>query len=263
MTKTVGLVLLWLGFLGAALVTVIQPEGDFLWTASPTEPKLGAPVWGVIRDAATNRDVSVQGVLTHCDDLSATLEMTERDPQTNKAQSVSRTIQRGDARWLRTKVSDRPWSKIDWPWYALAAGIGWLGVVVLRRAKAAERVSRRDAEAGNLNQLVEQLGRAAAGVSSLAERIDSLTCEEVLDEIDHRLAPQLTAFADERQMLADRLGTAAFSRIMTEFASGERYLNRAWSAAADGYVDEVVAAVNHARNFLDEAQRLAKEFVAN
>ena len=26
---------------------------------------------------------------------------------------------------------------------------------------------------------------------------------------------------------------------MTSFATGERYLNRVWSASADGYVDEV------------------------
>ena len=40
---------------------------------------------------------------------------------------------------------------------------------------------------------------------------------------------------------------------MTEFASGERYLNRAWSAAADGYVDEVVHSIHASRLFLDAA----------
>jgi len=34
---------------------------------------------------------------------------------------------------------------------------------------------------------------------------------------------------------------------MGYFASGERYLNRVWSASADGYIDEVAA-------YLDKAQ---------
>ena len=33
---------------------------------------------------------------------------------------------------------------------------------------------------------------------------------------------------------------------MSSFAAAERYLNRCWSASADGYVDEVHAYLEHA-----------------
>jgi hypothetical protein len=36
---------------------------------------------------------------------------------------------------------------------------------------------------------------------------------------------------------------------MTEFAAGERAVNRSWSAAADGYVDEVAVCLEKAELF--------------
>jgi hypothetical protein len=34
-------------------------------------------------------------------------------------------------------------------------------------------------------------------------------------------------------------GLPGFAAVMGPYAGGERYLNRVWSASADGYVDEV------------------------
>ena len=31
----------------------------------------------------------------------------------------------------------------------------------------------------------------------------------------------------------------AYTDVISYFASGDRYLNRVWSASADGYIDEV------------------------
>jgi hypothetical protein len=47
---------------------------------------------------------------------------------------------------------------------------------------------------------------------------------------------------------------------MSCFAAGERYLNRVWSASADGYVDEVNAYLDKAQaqfaESLDKVRRL-------
>jgi hypothetical protein len=40
---------------------------------------------------------------------------------------------------------------------------------------------------------------------------------------------------------------------MSHFAAGERYLNRVWSASADGYVDEVNAYMVKAEEQFSEA----------
>ena len=41
---------------------------------------------------------------------------------------------------------------------------------------------------------------------------------------------------------------------MSRFAGGERYLNRVWSASADGYIDEVHAYLTKARDQLADAR---------
>jgi hypothetical protein len=40
---------------------------------------------------------------------------------------------------------------------------------------------------------------------------------------------------------------------MSNFAAGERYINRVWSASTDGYVDEVILYLGRAREQFREA----------
>jgi len=42
-------------------------------------------------------------------------------------------------------------------------------------------------------------------------------------------------------------GLQAYADVMSSFAAGERYLNRVWSASADGYIDEVNAYMEKAQ----------------
>ena len=43
-------------------------------------------------------------------------------------------------------------------------------------------------------------------------------------------------------------GIQNYADVMSNFAAGERYINRVWSASTDGYVDEV-------REYLERAHR--------
>ena len=47
-----------------------------------------------------------------------------------------------------------------------------------------------------------------------------------------------------------------YADVMTEFASAERLVNRTWSAAADGYVDEVATSLQLAGRHLARAKEL-------
>jgi len=47
--------------------------------------------------------------------------------------------------------------------------------------------------------------------------------------------------------------------VMSCFAAGERYLNRVWSASADGYIDEVNAYLVKAQEqFVDSLDKIKK-----
>jgi hypothetical protein len=47
-----------------------------------------------------------------------------------------------------------------------------------------------------------------------------------------------------------------YADVMTEFAAAERYINRTWSAAADGYIDEVNASITRANQHLANARKM-------
>ena len=152
----------------------------------------------------------------------------------------------------RMERTDSPWSTIPWDWYALCVGVGTVGVVLLRRDKMYRRALSAASETslesvrGKLQEIEEQ-------ITALVGQLDEMTCEEVLTFIDDRCVPVFAEFADGRTVIANRFGTSVYAEVMTEFASGERYVNRAWSAAADGYVDEVVDCVRAAQQFLHAA----------
>ena len=153
---------------------------------------------------------------------------------------------------LRLEDADAPWRTIPWNGYALATFVGIIGIILIRRARANQRQQSAESETG-IESLLENLAAAADKVSDIAARLDQLTCEEVLDSIDSECVPLLAEFADGRMAISHRFGTGAYASVMTEFASGERYLNRAWSAAADGYVDEVSASIGHSKSFFRAA----------
>jgi len=50
-----------------------------------------------------------------------------------------------------------------------------------------------------------------------------------------------------------------YANIMSPFAIGERLLNRAWSASADGYVDEVKDCIRRARVEMQRAKLLLEQ----
>ncbi len=70
--------------------------------------------------------------------------------------------------------------------------------------------------------------------------------------VDELFVEDLEMFVDARESIAHRYGLAAYGEVMSCFAAGERYLNRVWSASADGYIDEV-------NTYLDKAQEQFSE----
>jgi hypothetical protein len=73
-------------------------------------------------------------------------------------------------------------------------------------------------------------------------------------EIDRLFREDLNNFADARESMIHVFGIQDFAEVMSNFAAGERYINRVWSASVDGYVDEVNLYLERALNQFVEAQ---------
>jgi hypothetical protein len=89
-------------------------------------------------------------------------------------------------------------------------------------------------------------------VEALAAQADSMECEQIHTQLDPLFVRYGQPFIDHREVLRSAFGGVGFAHIMGPFASAERRLNRAWSAAVDGYVDEAREQVAAAGPYLHE-----------
>ncbi len=127
---------------------------------------------------------------------------------------------------------------VQWLWYMPALAVGAAGVAAIRIDDA--RHSRTEHHvAANIGTVVSSLERVAANIKQLDADKHSVDTYDVRFRIDELFADDLESFVAARESIAHRHGLAAYGEVMTCFAAGERYLNRVWSASADGYIDEV------------------------
>jgi len=145
--------------------------------------------------------------------------------------------------------------EIDWLYFLPVLAAGVVGVVTLRRARHAS-ASASHVMADNRRALEQSLERINQGLEWMDGNRDSIPPHELRFEIDRRFRDDLSAFADARMTMAHLYGLQAYADIMSHFAAGERYLNRIWSASADGYRDEALTYIGKAHRQFEDARRL-------
>ncbi len=148
--------------------------------------------------------------------------------------------------------------KVDWMLMApvLLAGAG--GLLVYRRAKHSA-AKEGTLLYGNIENLGACLANIVANLENLHERRKALPTYEARFEIDRLFRSDLQNFAEARESMIHVFGMQDYADVMSNFAAGERYINRVWSASTDGYVDEVVAYLEKARDQFGEAHRHFQE----
>ena len=152
-------------------------------------------------------------------------------------------------------------STVKWLWYLPALALGIAGVVVIRTHVA--RHTKADHHvAANIETIEASLGRIAANIGTLDAQKHSIDTYDVRHRIDELFTDDLETFVDARQSIAHRYGLAAYAEVMTAFAAGERYLNRVWSASADGYIDEVHEYLAKAKDQFAETLALLRRLQA-
>lgn len=150
---------------------------------------------------------------------------------------------------------------VDWRFYAPAFLVTATGSFVLRAARGSAGSQAEKVAADittieySLDALLETVKRMNAeksddNVFSLSRRID----DECMDTIN--------TFVEAREAVIHRFGLSVYAAMMDSFALGERSLNRAWCAAADGYVDEVSDCLGRAESHLAAALAVVRESMA-
>lgn len=136
---------------------------------------------------------------------------------------------------------------IDWAYMAPTLMVGLAGLWLHRKA-ARREIHGGQRLAGNIEVLGASLESICANLETLCARGDNLPVYEARFEIDHLFREDLNRFAEARESMIHVFGMQNYADVMSNFAAGERYINRVWSASTDGYVDEV-------RMYLDRANQ--------
>jgi hypothetical protein len=270
--RLLGHVLLWGGFLSASVAMVSQRELDLL----PDEERamfLSLPAdFSVPRDYATTAVGKSWSELDSPEFVQVVLgqyrwelkrrEEAKGDPAPSTAPPTAPSsapaeghpaISKAALLAQRTDRLESLWPTVAWLAYFPAAVVGLVGVILLR-ATGKQNLDAQTAQTTGLDPLRTSLLQLLAEVGKLATDLPNMTPEAVVAFIDDRCSTHCNDFADQRERLKLAFGLVGFGEIMSEFASGERLLNRAWSAAADGYMEEAYRSVKTALEFFLAAQ---------
>jgi hypothetical protein len=204
--------------------------------------------------------------------LSAPAGVTEGEPHTPlvargevlTAENLAAIRASGEARIVVKEFALARW---DMAWVAGVA-IGTLGVgaflvksQVRREIRAAARASASDTSRGptpeaaleTIRVTLDRLRTELVGVSD-----DEAKNARILEVIGGLNAVEVAAIVDQRNTILGRLGMGGLANFMDRFASAERAMNRAWSAAADGITEEAELCLARAIETVPEAQARLK-----
>jgi gas vesicle protein len=146
---------------------------------------------------------------------------------------------------------------VNWVLFTGAAVIAVAGLVIAKTQASAHARSDKVLEV-NRGELRESLQNIVTDLGDIVN--DSSTRgAELRDRIDLKLRDDLRRFADARGSMVHLFGLQTYADIMSSFAAGERYINRVWSASADGYEGEAATYLEKAAHQFADAQRQLQE----
>ena len=145
---------------------------------------------------------------------------------------------------------------VYWGYFIISIFAGALGIAFVHFGKRKESHAE-DKLALNIQSIEDSLGRIVGNITKLNSEKESINTYDVRYKIDELFMDDLAVFVNARQSISHILGLAAYADVMSSFAAGERYLNRVWSASADGYIDEVNAYIEKVQEqFVDSLDKI-------
>ena len=108
--------------------------------------------------------------------------------------------------------------------------VGLVGVAIVqvlaRRAQGETETGR-----SSIDQLEQSLARIVGNAAELDRTKTEVDTYEMRHRIDELFMADLDIFVEGRESIGHAYGLQAYAEVMTSFATGERYLNRCWSAS--------------------------------
>ncbi len=169
-----------------------------------------------------------------------------------------------DAGVTRVKVLDFSWNRWTHKWQFVISVVGLLVGAFLTKlankralAIAAAETPENETPEYALTAARDETRALTADLPTLPD--DDARLRAIVERLGELQQTHLVAYPAARDRLIARHGLGGYAQRMDAFASAERNINRAWSAAADGHLFEAMDSLDNAREVLDDmAGRYAK-----
>lgn len=147
---------------------------------------------------------------------------------------------------------------VNWGYYAGSLLIGVIGIVVLRTVDRREKRSEHKL-AANLQTLENSIDHMVTEIQKLDEDKENINPYDMRFKIDESFPEAIETFVESRESISHAHGLQKYADIMNNFAAGERYLNRVWSASVDGYIHEVNNYISKSREQFETCRKMVHE----
>ena len=148
--------------------------------------------------------------------------------------------------------------QVNWFHFGVFLIISIIGIFLIRSSEKKETM-HEETLSTNMKAIDESLVRIVDDVKWIRSEIDPKKPQDVHQRIDERLPDHLERFIESRKTIGHVHGLQAYGHVMNYFATAERYLNRVWSASADGYIDEITEYMERSEQQFEEALAALRE----
>ena len=219
--------------------------------------ELNQPVWGepVAAEGAQAQDAGAADAETQEGDAAAPEPLAPAGATlTAELLETLRT-----AKVTHVRVKSFSFGRWEGKWWTGLGVVGLLvGAMLLRsRAKAAHAAAMEHPSEGadSPRALMEGARQSLLALHAEAEQAPAGhdRAHLIMTRVAALQRSHMNPLIESRQRMRARLGLAGFARVMDRFASAERQVNRAWSAAADGDDEEALVCLPLAAESLAEA----------
>jgi len=128
-----------------------------------------------------------------------------------------------------SKVLFQPWHNFFTGIFVSIAGAGLLGMPVHRDVHAHDADEKHVDPVKLMKELIEKISDI---------NYKDMSPDEIKKNLEELELEYLIPFAEHRHQFQHDYGMVKFAEFFSDFATGERNMNRAWSAIVDGYPEE-------------------------
>ena len=159
-------------------------------------------------------------------------------------------------------VTGTDWSNML-PLYVGAVIVSLLGLLLLHWHRLLPGKNRHTCSKHTISETIELLQRLLTEMRCLGEYINSSDGVQITTRVNTLLDKYLLPFVANQQKYLLELDQYKGLNVLVAIAQSERLLNRMWSAASDGNINEAVKTYPKALTAIKKAHNLCQEMLIN